>query len=826
MNALERSNTKTQWDFFGNHNFSPRKHYRNILWIILSIHSLNTFADLQFPNPSLEEDVANVGYPDGWIIPKTTNVTMVRDKVSDGGKAARFDKGYILLSCNMREKKLPELKFNITFDAMGKDKAQLGVIIGCYRKVQGKTVWINSRYIWNRNLKNSYTKIKISGMLPKNAVRELVWFAVYRSNRKGVVWLDNFKINSSHGKKMSAAQRKQLNILKRDWTYMASRVNQALAIKKLNDTLLKAKKETDAILNRIELDDIEVLKEALNSKGTDTLVKINQALAGNANDIAYLNDAYQREKPDAIIPERLITSTEIISLGNEYQAFGLSVANIQNKERSIPISISGGEKLFDKIDVRRQVFMTNWYQKGHVLIADPLTLLPYENKQWNLAIGAGKIVKLYVSFKVRAGLSGDFPLKITAGASRLEVTVKVKPMNLPDKPFFANFQCIYPGNLPAGKHPELAARDLAEHYTTAIEFPFLPKIIFNPDGTISSEDFKNDDHAKWMLAYSKENIKLALFWIHSQFPTANSKIKIPYVDKKNKLLPVWKKAYTNLLCDWLRFAEKEGVGKENFLVWCKDELHSGKEFATAPGSKVRIGVETYKLTKKIAPDVKRMITAGNYSLPKDVAAFTPYVDIILPAWPLPTKLVKWAPADLNPRKEFFERTLPMLKSERSKRGLKIWSYKVDSGKTEHVLNNRSYPICAVGIGYTGVGSWAYNCSSGKTWDDTDGRILDYSFVYNGEESHPLNAKYNITKEIIVPSIRWEAMRMGIQDAKILLYLKTNMEKGEYDDATSTEIQKILKQAEDYGRNLTYSFKGINEISSRIRELASAPRIQK
>jgi hypothetical protein len=168
----------------------------------------------------------------------------------------------------------------------------------------------------------------------------------------------------------------------------------------------------------------------------------------------------------------------------------------------------------------------------------------------------------------------------------------------------------------------------------------------------------------------------------------------------------------------------------------------------------------------------------------------------------------------------------MLKSERSKRGLKIWSYKVDSGKTEHVLNNRSYPICAVGIGYTGVGSWAYNCSSGKTWDDTDGRILDYSFVYNGEESHPLNAKYNITKEIIVPSIRWEAMRMGIQDAKILLYLKTNMEKGEYDDATSTEIQKILKQAEDYGRNLTYSFKGINEISSRIRELASAPRIQK
>jgi hypothetical protein len=250
-----------------------------------------------------------------------------------------------------------------------------------------------------------------------------------------------------------------------------------------------------------------------------------------------------------------------------------------------------------------------------------------------------------------------------------------------------------------------------------------------------------------------------------------------------------------------------------------DELSSHEEFANAPGSKIKIGIEIYKLAKKVAPGSRTMVTAGNYSLPQDVAAFSPYVDIILAAWPLPTSLSRWAPREFNPRKEFFDKTLPMLKAERARRGLTIDSYKVDAGKAEPVLNARAYPVCAVGIGFTGVGSWAYNCSSGgTTWNDTDGGILDYIFIYDGEENHPLNKTYNITGEIIVPSIRWEAMRMGIQDAKILLYLKDRMEKDKCDAETTAELKAIIQQAENYGKNLNYTSEGINKISTRIREL--------
>ena len=819
MNKLKTTRKSNQIFFFRKLNFAEKKCCSKILWIILLLSPLGAFADLQFPNPSLEEDVGNVGYPDGWNIPKGTKFTMVRDQVSNGGKAARFENGYKLLSCNMQGKKLSGLKFTITFDAKGKDGAQLGVKIGYKQEVNGKPTSMKFMSLWDHKLKNNYERITIKGIIDEKALGERVSFGVFCSNRKGIVWLDNFEIRTTHSKEMTSIQRKQLNILSRDWAYLASRVTQALEMKEKNPKLLQAKKEVDSTLSQIESDNLDLLKESLIPKAKDILVSTMQALAPEAEDVAWLSDAYQRIKPDEIIPAKLITSTKMTSLGNEYQAFGLSVANIQNKKRSITITIDGGDKALSEIKIRRQVFTTHWYRRERELLTDPLTLLPSENEKWTLPIEPGEIVKLYVSFKVKKDVSGVFPLEVRAGASRLKVVVKIKGMNLPVKPVFTNFQCMYPGKLPAGKHPDLTAKDLVAHYTTGIEFPFLPKVTFNPDGSIASEDFKNSPHAKWMTAYSKEKLKLAIFWMHSRFPIANSKKKIPYANEKNELLSVWKKAYTNLLVDWLAFAEKSGVGKENFVLWCKDELHSGKEFATAPGSQVRMGIETYKLSKKIAPGIPRMITAGVYTLPKDVDAFIPYVDIIVPCWPLPTTLASWASEKgYNPRKEFFDKTLPMLKKERAKRGLQIGSYRVDAGRAEHVLTNRAYPICALGIGFTGVGSWAYNCSYGKTWDDCDGKLPDYIFVYDGEEKDPLNEKYNITHEIIVPSIRWEAMRMGIQDAKILLYLKHHMEKGEYDDATSVEIKNILKQAFDYGKNVTYSFEKINKISLRIREL--------
>lgn len=803
--------------------FFKQSVFSALLTFVLLVSGMIASA-VEFPNPSLDEDVENDKVPDKWLIPASSQVNLVTDKVSHGLKAARFDSGYVLLNCSMKEENLPGLKLAFSFDAAGEGDAALGVMLGYFIMVNGKLKFSYSRLAWDKKLTADYKTMSFAFTFPASAVKERIWFGVYRSNKKGVVWLDNFKISSWRGKPLTSEQSKKLTVLSREYNYLESRINEALKRKPGNASLLNSHKQLVEVKARILKQDAALCSEEdkLNEDIKNIDAGLNRLLADGQDNIAWLDDAYTRLKADDIIPDARKTSVQVVSLGNEYQAAGIVVANCENKTVNLAFAAKGLEQAADKIKVRRQVFQQNWYQKEKERMTDALVLLPEKQGVFDLTLEPGEIVKLYLSFKVKKDISGEFPVNIKLGDSKLDLTLKVIKRNLPETPFFANFQCIYPEINPAGRHPDLAADDMAEHYTTAIEFPYLPPVTFNKDGSIAKENFKQSRQFKWMKAYCAKGIKLALFWQggYDKFPLVDSKEKLPFTDKNMNLLPEWKKAYSNLLQAWLDFARKEGYKTDDFISWGMDELASHDDFDSAPGKKVRLGVEVYKTSRKAVPDLPTLVTAGNYSLYEDVMAFLPEVDIILPAWPLPVELPRWAPKGYNPRKVFFDKTLKALEAERRKRGLIVWSYKVDCGKKEPVINGRAYPLCAVGIGFTGVGSWAYNCSRGLSWDDTDKGLLDYSFIYDGEENHPVNKKYNVTGEIIVPSIRWEAFRMGIQDAKILLYLKDQLEKGKCDSETGREIKTLLDETNEYGRKMNYNFDKINKVSVKIRELVS------
>mgnify|MGYP000847695600 CR=1 FL=1 len=782
-------------------------------------------AALVFPNPSLEEDADNIGCPDGWSIPKDTVVKLVRDKVTHGDKAGCFTDGYILLFCDQQQPGLAGTKLNISFDAAGIEGAQLGVRIGYYRDDDGKLLWTDSVLTWNRNLTEEYKRIELEVTLPENVVKERFFFAVYRSNRKGTVWLDNFNLVT--GKKLSADDRKAMNRLGRDVGYCVAKLQQAQQRKPGNAVLTQVDQELDLLQKRLKEEDASLLHEAVPALLQGSLARINQVLAKEEDFALWIEEACKRQEPDEIMSEQNAAANPQLALQNEYVAFGIGLANCRNQVVTIPVRLSGYEGFSARMQLRRQVFMENWYKKEQELTADPMPLLPGGGGDWELLLQPGETCRLFLLFKVKPDVQGDFTIRLEAGAKCLDLQLRVLSQTLPKEPFFANFQCIYPDLGVAGRHPAIAAKDLAEHYTTGIEFPFLPKVEFNEDGTLAREDFAQSAQASWMLAYAKENIQLGLFWQgkYARFPLAGKEEFLPYQDEAGELFPVWRTAYATLLEAWLKFAESKGVPGKCWLNWGMDELASHEDFANAPGRKVRHGIEVYKLGRKVAPQIRTMITAGNYTLPADVAAFLPYIDVILPHWPMPEKLGRWAPPDFCPREQFFNKTLPLLKAERERRGLIIWSYKVDAGKREPELNARVYPVAAVGIGFTGVGSWAYNCASGSTWDDTDGKILDYIFVYDGEEKHPLNQQCNPTGEKIIPSIRWEAFRMGIQDAKILLWLKEHLEKrrGDCSPEIAMRIEKCLRIAEAFGRDMDYSWNDALDLSQELRKLLQETR---
>ena len=149
----------------------------------------------------------------------------------------------------------------------------------------------------------------------------------------------------------------------------------------------------------------------------------------------------------------------------------------------------------------------------------------------------------------------------------------------------------------------------------------------------------------------------------------------------------------------------------------------------------------------------------------------------------------------------------------------LGSYHVASGKSDDLLTwNYAYPLIALAKGMTGVGHWAYNVGKASTWHDWDGSgavRLDYIFVYDGAEGHIRNRKFNPTGELVVPSIRWEALREGIQVAKLLLAL--HEARGEMPAERAAEVEALWAEIdglEPGGERLTPDF--VAEIAERAR----------
>ena len=95
--------------------------------------------------------------------------------------------------------------------------------------------------------------------------------------------------------------------------------------------------------------------------------------------------------------------------------------------------------------------------------------------------------------------------------------------------------------------------------------------------------------------------------------------------------------------------------------------------------------------------------------------------------------------------------------------------------------------------------------------------MDYLFVYDGAEDHERNRGLNPTGERIVPSIRWEALREGIQVAKRLLALREARDAGETSDALAAEVDALWAELDGLGagsERLTPAF--VADIAARTR----------
>ncbi len=786
------------------------------LILSISISSLSFAVILQ--NSSFEEDFENDGVPDKWNIPKSTKVKLV-GKATDGNKAALFFNGYILASQNLDIKKPANQNIKLAVDAAGFDGARLGILIGyMHQRSDGSKKWINHRLLWNRKLGKEYKTIRLNHQISKEAIGTRLWIAFYRTNGKGSILLDNVRVVVG---KLSVENQKIVNRLIRELNYLNQRYIAAEKHIGRNENISQAIKQIAKLQKECFLADnksLQSLRSYIEKQLPILSATLNKLLYPEKALVACFSDPYVRLNPAKAVAENPKTNFEITSLQGEYQAVGLVLINCTKKMIKSKINITGIDTEKFDVKLRKQVFLETWYKKEKQRIADPLPLLDRESDKWCANITGGQRVKLYIGFHIPKDISGTIKTNISIQANdksinniSLPLTLKISPVLLPETPAFHHLAFIYTTGNVASHSSELCAKDLTQHYVDMMEFPYLPKVTFTPKGEINSVDFSK--HDRFMQIFGSK-IKLMIFGEggYKNFK-CNNESNLEFLSKQ------WKLAYSNLLRAWLDHANKEGFDISHFSILPDDEPHSAN-YKNAPDTNIANAIELYKLTRNTAPKLPIMLTLSDYAFPADVKALIPYVDIVLPLWPYRTKLPRNAPASYNPRDTYRRTIYPMLDAQRKKSGMQIWSYHIAAGKSDDVLiSNRTYPILAVAEGLTGVATWAYNVSRGSTWDDTDGGLLDYIFVYDGTENCVTNKKCNPTGEVIVPSIRWQALRAGIQDAKILLYLKAVLSKEDINSQLKPAIQTVLSESIQIDKNkFELNAERIANFAGKIRKI--------
>lgn len=749
----------------------------------------------ELKNPSFEEDIGAIGLPDHWIIPKGVSGSLVTAPKTDGAKAVRFTDGLNVLAQNLDIKSLAGSKLLLSFDAASPDGARVSVTGGWFlQKPDGKKSWHAPRLLPPRVLTPQYTTVSLTREIHENAVDGRLYLAFQRIG-PGTLYLDNVRLRVlPPGTDFSEDDQKALTTLRRDFAYAQSKVA------KLGET-----GKSLAPLMEAHAAALDLVRDAKSLARVGSLDRINaqiNRLSCADSPPAGWCDPFERLDL-AGLTRNPIKTMELPVLGNEWQALGVEIANPEDKAQTVDITVKGLDRAAERIELRRQVPLMNFYQREQSLTPDALTLLPKDGSTWKLTLEPGERVRLYLSFKVKA--NGVFDVTLNAGGNELSARL-ISRGTLPNEEF-GNFQFMYTHIQPAGSFPELTAKDLAEHYTTGVEYTGPPSVVCKPDGTIVSCNMNG--HRRNLKAYSEQGIEPILFW----FPAL--KFKIEGTDKfierytaEGALTPEFEKAYVELFRRWAEFVEKEGFPQQ-ISILPFDEPSSGKDFANPPGPKVRLARRAFELAREASPKYKRYLTATYYTLPEDYDLLVPETDIILPHWPSGEKLARFSPPGYNPRTAYFEKIFPMLKQRQN---MKIWSYHVDKGKAQEVEFELYYPLAVASIGMNGVGTWAYNVYGKSSWDETDG-TLDYSFIYYGKEGHPLCRKYNPTGEILIPSIRWEALRMGIQNARILSAL---MKKN------PPEFAPVLKRLQDLATGPQDSPKPnhaeLNDISRKLREI--------
>ena len=356
----------------------------------------------------------------------------------------------------------------------------------------------------------------------------------------------------------------------------------------------------------------------------------------------------------------------------------------------------------------------------------------------SLTVRGGEVRQLWVDVEVPAdAVPGTRDIEIRVGAERLWIPVRVHALQLAPPPLGA-LDWTYPEQFALPRADAAAAvRDNRAH---GIDSWCLPaEAVPWPDPAAVSESghlertpsfeacdrqvrLHDGDEARRLGWYFDFNPALA--------DPSRGRFRHPYLSR------AWKRAFTEWLDLWLARLEAQGIDQRRLFLQPFDET------TAAPAEAF------YRFLHAARPGVRLALTVTRNATPGELRRLGRHLGLVIF------------------EREALPRHTAWIRAARA-RGVEVWVYDVlePPKLADPTLGYRALVWEAWARQLSGVGFWSYGDTgtrSGDAWNDFDGDRSDYAVVYG-----PEGAPAPLGSEAFAPSKRWQAFRIGMQEAALL-----------------------------------------------------------
>lgn len=355
----------------------------------------------------------------------------------------------------------------------------------------------------------------------------------------------------------------------------------------------------------------------------------------------------------------------------------------------------------------------------------------------SLDVQPGGVRQVWIDVDARSAKPGAYRIGLAVGDETFTVPVRVHPARL-DPPPLGALDWTYPLKFGLTRSaPEAAIRDNREHGIDTWWFaeesvPWPDPAAIDAAGHLTRPpDFTACD-AQLALHGARDARRLGWYWNFDGRLDDPSRghFRHPYRSAG------WQQAVSEWLGLWLAHLASQGIDAGRIGMQPVDENTSA---ATAT---------LYHAVHAARPEMRLALTLTHLAKREELAALAPDLAMAII------------------ERRALEPMAPWIQAARA-RGTEIWTYDViePAKAASPDAAYRMLPWEAWARELAGCGFWAYGDTGDKTadaWNDADGAHADWAAVYGAD-----GAPCPLGGEAFVPSKRWQAFRIGLEETALL-----------------------------------------------------------